>query len=395
MAGLEKLAREFDFIREVRGEGLIIGLDLSVEGAPFVEAALKRGLVINCTHEHILRFLPPFVVRAAQVKQFLAKLKIVFAKTPRPKAVEVTENLQSHLGCGESSAGNGRDSDTAASRSSTRSKVGEESDGNRDRTRRFRYRTDLLTGMEWNAPQVRELLHLAADVKARPDRYRGALAGRFLALIFEKPSLRTRVTFEVGIASLGGSATFLDHTLLASRRARIGSRCGAQPRTLDARNRRAAFPSSRCSMNWRRIARIPVINALTDRYHPCQAFADFFTLEEHFGGLRGLKVAYVGDGNNVCHSLLSVGARLGAHVRVASPAGYEPDAAVVTDARRAARDTRGKIELFESPSEAVAGAQVIYTDVWTSMGQEAEIGETSRDIRRLSGERRNVLAGRA
>ena len=127
-------------------------------------------------------------------------------------------------------------------------------------------------------------------------------------------------------------------------------------------------------------ARIPVINALTDRYHPCQAFADFFTLEEHFGGLRGLKVAYVGDGNNVCHSLLSVGARLGANMRVASPAGYEPDASVVSDARRAARDTRGKIDIFESPSEAVAGAQVIYTDVWTSMGQEAESAKRAADF---------------
>jgi acetylornithine/N-succinyldiaminopimelate aminotransferase len=102
-AGLEKLAREFDFIREVRGEGLIIGLDLSVEGAPFVEAALKRGLVINCTHEHILRFLPPFIVRAAQVKEFLAKLRTVFAKTPRPKTVELTENLRTNQAAAKAS----------------------------------------------------------------------------------------------------------------------------------------------------------------------------------------------------------------------------------------------------------------------------------------------------
>jgi ornithine carbamoyltransferase len=110
-------------------------------------------------------------------------------------------------------------------------------------------------------------------------------------------------------------------------------------------------------------AGIPVINALSDRYHPCQALADFFTLEERFGNLRGLKVAYVGDGNNTCHSLLSIGARVGAHVRVATPAGYEPDPNIVAEAKRVVRETRGKIEILRSPAEAVAGAQAIYTDV--------------------------------
>ena len=230
---------------------------------------------------------------------------------------------------------------------------------------------DLLTGMEWSPAQVRDLLQLAADVKARPDRYRGALAGRFLALIFEKPSLRTRVTFEVGIASLGGSATFLDHT---------ASHLGEREAVPDVARSLARWTNGIVARLFKqtvleelaRYAGIPVINALTDRFHPCQAFSDFFTLEEHFGSLRGLKIAYVGDGNNVCHSLLSAGARLGAHLRVAVPAGYEPDAGVVAEARRAARETRGKIEIVNSPEEAVAGAQAIYTDVWTSMGQESE-----------------------
>jgi ornithine carbamoyltransferase len=119
-------------------------------------------------------------------------------------------------------------------------------------------------------------------------------------------------------------------------------------------------------------ASVPVINALSDKYHPCQALADFFTLEERFGGLRGLKLAYVGDGNNMCHSLLTIGARSGAHVRVATPPGYEPDATVVADAKRVARETRGKIEILREPQEAVAGAQAVYTDVWASMGQETE-----------------------
>lgn len=230
---------------------------------------------------------------------------------------------------------------------------------------------DLVTGMEWNAAQLRELFHLAADIKARPDRYRGALGGRYLALIFEKPSLRTRVTFEVGITSMGGAAIFLDHT---------GTRLGERECIKDvARNLErwvhaivARTFEQRAVEELAAHAAIPVINALTDRFHPCQALADFFTLEEQFGGLRGLKIAYVGDGNNVCHSLLLAGARLGAHVRVATPAGYEPDSATVAEAKRAARESRGKVEMLRSPEEAVAGAQAVYTDVWASMGQEEE-----------------------
>jgi ornithine carbamoyltransferase len=231
---------------------------------------------------------------------------------------------------------------------------------------------DLLTGMEWSPAQIRELLHLAADVKAHPDRYRGALAGRFLALIFEKPSLRTRVTFEVGISSLGGASVFLDHT-----ESRLGQRESIPDvaknleRWVQGIVARTFTQESIDSLAEN--ASIPVINALSDRYHPCQALSDFFTLEERFGGLRGLKLAYVGDGNNVCHSLLSIGARAGAHIRLATPAGYSPDPSVISEAKRTARETRGKIELCASPEEAVADAQAIYTDVWTSMGQEEEL----------------------
>jgi ornithine carbamoyltransferase len=230
---------------------------------------------------------------------------------------------------------------------------------------------DLLTGMEWGPAHVRELFHLAADIKARPDRYRGALAGRFLAMIFEKPSLRTRVTFEVGIASLGGTSVFLDHTAT-----RLGER-ESIPDVAKNLERMvhgiiARVFSQQSLDELAANGRIPVINALSDRFHPCQALADFFTLEERFGGLRGLKFAYVGDGNNVCHSLLTIGARAGAHIRVATPVGFEPDAAVVAEAKRVARETRGKIEILRSPEEAVTGAQAIYTDVWASMGQEAE-----------------------
>jgi len=233
---------------------------------------------------------------------------------------------------------------------------------------------DLLTGAEWSPALVRELYHLAANIKARPDRYRGALGGRFLALIFEKPSLRTRVTFEVGILSLGGSVVFLDHTAM---------RLGARESIKDvAKNLErwvqgivARTFEQRALEELAQHASIPVINALSDRFHPCQALADFFTLEERFGGLRGLKLAYVGDGNNVCHSLLITGARVGAHVRVATPEGYEPDAEIVAEARRVACETRSKIEIFRTAEEAVAGAQGVYTDVWASMGQEHEAAQ--------------------
>lgn len=233
---------------------------------------------------------------------------------------------------------------------------------------------DLLTGSEWGADQVHELFHLAADIKARPERYRSALAGRFLALIFEKPSLRTRVTFEVGIASMGGGAVFLDHT-----QARLGERESVSDvgKNLErwVQGIVARVFEHKVLEELAANSSIPVINALSDCCHPCQAFADFFTLEERFGSVRGLKFAYIGDGNNVCHSLLTVSARLGVHVRVATPTGYEPDSSVVSEARRAARENRGKIEILRSPEEAVSGAQAVYTDVWASMGQESEAAE--------------------
>jgi ornithine carbamoyltransferase len=230
---------------------------------------------------------------------------------------------------------------------------------------------DLLTGMEWSPAQVRELFQLAADVKSHPDGYRTALAGRSFALIFEKPSLRTRVTFEVGIASLGGVSMFLDHTTNhLGERESIPDVAKCLERWVHGIVARVFAQESLDELALH--ARVPVINALSDRFHPCQALADFFTLEERFGGLKGLKFAYLGDGNNMCHSLLLAGARVGAHVRVATPSGYEPDPAIVADAKRAARETRGKIEVLRSPEDAVAGAQAIYTDVWASMGQEHE-----------------------
>ena len=231
--------------------------------------------------------------------------------------------------------------------------------------------SDLLTGTEWNPSQVRELFRLATDVKAHPERYKNALAGRFLAMVFEKPSLRTRVTFEVGIVSMGGSAILMDHA---------NARLGERELIADVARSLSRWVHGIVARVYEQegldtlaaYASVPVINALSDVYHPCQTFADFFTLEEKFGSAAGLKLAYIGDGNNVCHSLMVAGARVGAHLRIATPAGYEPDPKIVEAARRDAAATQGTIELFHSPEEAVTGVQAVYTDVWASMGQESE-----------------------
>src|SRR5690242_10265594 len=230
---------------------------------------------------------------------------------------------------------------------------------------------DLLTGAEWSPAHTRELLHLSAEIKAHPARYAEVLRGRFLALIFEKPSLRTRVTFEVGIQSMGGRVIFLDHT-----QARLGEResIADVARNLErwVHGIVARVYEQRVLEEMAASANIPVINALSDKFHPCQALADFFTLEEKFGALRGFKLAYVGDGNNVCHSLMVLAARLGVHLRIATPQDYQPAPEVIADSKRLAKETRAKIELMTDPREAVAGAQGVYTDAWTSMGFEAE-----------------------
>ncbi|MGH9593926.1 MAG: ornithine carbamoyltransferase, partial [Bryobacteraceae bacterium] len=169
---------------------------------------------------------------------------------------------------------------------------------------------DFLTGTEWPAARVREIVHLAGAIKARPERYRVALAGKYLALIFEKPSLRTRTTFEVGIQSMGGGAVFLDHT---------ATRLGERESIPDVAKNLERWVQGIVARTYTQAsidelaenASIPVINALSDLYHPCQGLTDYFTLEEKFGSARGLKLAYVGDGNNVCHSLMIAGARVG------------------------------------------------------------------------------------
>ena len=231
--------------------------------------------------------------------------------------------------------------------------------------------TDFLSIRDFTPEQIKKLLEIARTMKANPMGYSAALRGKTLALIFEKPSLRTRVTFDVGIQQLGGFSIYLS------------------PAEINLGKRESVFDVAK---NLERMvqgimirtfahgivedmahhAAIPVINGLTDYSHPCQAMADYLTICEVKGGVKGKKVAFVGDGNNVAHSLMFAGAQLGAHVCVATPKGYEPDAKAIEWATKRATKTGGSITVTNEPDSAAHNADVIYTDVWASMGQEAE-----------------------
>jgi ornithine carbamoyltransferase len=228
---------------------------------------------------------------------------------------------------------------------------------------------NLLADPDLTLDDLKLIFELSERVKATPGDYAQALRGKQLAMIFEKPSLRTRTTFEVGITSLGGFAVYLEHTKphLGEREA-IKDIARNLERWVNGIVARTFLHDS--VMELAANASIPVINALTDMYHPCQALADFFTLHEKFGDLKGLKLAFVGDGNNVCQSLMVQGAKLGASVHVATPPGYEPKPDVLEAARAIAAENGSTVEAFYDPMQAVAGAHAVYTDVWTSMGQE-------------------------
>ncbi len=238
---------------------------------------------------------------------------------------------------------------------------------------------DLLSIHDLSAEEVEALFQLAENVKARPDRYRRALEGKTLAMIFEKASTRTRVSFEVGMLQLGGHALFLSsRDIQVGRGETIADTARVLSRYVDGIMARTFAHETVVELA--RHASVPVINGLTDLLHPCQALADYFTVREKFGHTRGLTLAYVGDGNNMCHSLLFGGPKVGMHVRVATPPGYRPKEAVLQLALADAAAAGTRIELFDTPEEAVAGAHVVYTDVWASMGQEAEAEQRTRDF---------------
>ena len=229
--------------------------------------------------------------------------------------------------------------------------------------------THLVASADLTRGRVLHLFALAADLKQRwkAGRRGAPLAGRTLALIFEKPSLRTRVTFEVGIVQLGGRAVYLSGGEIGmGTREAVPDVARNLSRWVDGIAARVHAHDTVASLA--RHASIPVINALSDLDHPCQALADYFTLWERGVDVGAVRLAYVGDGNNVCHAIMVVGALLGTSVVVACPPGYEPAASIVALARRLG----GTVEVTHDPRAAATDADVLYTDVWTSMGQEAE-----------------------
>ena len=232
----------------------------------------------------------------------------------------------------------------------------------------------LRSDLDLSTEQLSGVLELAHLIKQSRQRYASALKGRYLSLLFEKPSLRTRMTFELAIKQLGGDCVTQMGPIaereplkdVARNLARWTDGIVARTFTQQTIDDLAAWSG------------IPVVNALSDLYHPCQALADMLTLKEHFGRLRGLKLAYVGDGNNVAHSLLLCCARLGVHCSVATPAGYEPNRDIVETAARLASETGAEISTANDPKVAVHCAHLVYTDVWASMGQEAEAQERKK-----------------
>ena len=238
---------------------------------------------------------------------------------------------------------------------------------------------DFIEIHDYSAAEVMQIFKLAREIKKKPARFSKALQGQTLAMIFEKSSTRTRVSFEVGMFQLGGHALFLSsRDIQIGRGEPIPDTARVLSRYVDAIMARTFAHQTVTDLATH--ASVPVINGLTDLSHPCQAMADYFTAWEHFGKLKGRKIAWVGDGNNMAHSLMFGAPKVGMHIAVATPAGYAPDRDVVAAAKSDARAAGTKITLTHSIDEAVRDADVVETDVWASMGQEEEAEKRRRDF---------------
>jgi ornithine carbamoyltransferase len=236
---------------------------------------------------------------------------------------------------------------------------------------------DLLSAADLTRAEVDRLFATAAALK---DEFRASrrhahppLVGRTLAMLFQKPSLRTRVTFEAGMNQLGGAAVYLTEDVVMGAREAVRDVAHNLERFVDAIVARTG--PHEVVVELAAQASIPVINGLTLREHPCQALADIFTIREHFGRLEGTVLTFVGDGNNVYHSLALLGSASGMEVRLAHPSGYGPNPRIVAVAEERAKATGARLVFGQDPTELVRGANVVYTDAWTSMGQEAEAEE--------------------
>ena len=230
---------------------------------------------------------------------------------------------------------------------------------------------DMCSISDLSSGEVRAIVKLGREVKRHPEKYRHALDAKQMVLMFEKASLRTRLSFESGINTMGGNAIFVDQTNSPlGERESIADIARNVERWVDVIVLRTYAHDTITEMAAN--SRVPVVNALSDFEHPCQALADFMTLDEHFGSVVGLNFTYVGDGNNVCHSLMLTGAQLGDNVTVATPRGYSPDIEIVTLAREIAQANGCELRLLQDPQAAVEGADAVYTDVCVSMGFEHE-----------------------
>ena len=238
---------------------------------------------------------------------------------------------------------------------------------------------DFIEVHDYTAAEVMQIFELARDMKAKPKKFKDALEGQTLAMIFEKSSTRTRVSFEVGMYQLGGHALFLSaRDIQLGRGEPLEDTAKVLSRYVDGIMARTF--AHKTVTDLAQYASVPVINGLTDLSHPCQSMTDYFTAWEKFGDLRGRKLAYVGDGNNMAHSLMVAGPKLGMVVAIATPAAYAPDATVISQARAAAQAAGTKMVITTSIDEAVSGADVVETDVWASMGQEAEAEKRHKDF---------------
>jgi len=230
---------------------------------------------------------------------------------------------------------------------------------------------DFLSIADWSSNELVNILDLSAKIKSRPEKYKESIKGKSVALIFEKQSLRTHVTFDVGIFQLGGHSVYLTQSdINLGKRESIYDVSKNLERWMSGVVVRT-YAHQVC-VDMARYMKIPVINALTDFEHPCQAVGDFLTAVEHLGSLKKKKFAFIGDGNNVCNSLMMMSVKLGMNFVAATPEGYEPQTEVLKISKKLAKETHAGIEVVHDPKEAVIGADVVYTDVWVSMGQEAE-----------------------
>lgn len=252
---------------------------------------------------------------------------------------------------------------------------------------------DLISIRGLSVKEINEIFELTQNLKENREKFSSALNGKTIALIFQKPSNRTRVSFEVGTYQLGGSCIYLgpDEINLGVRES-IKDVAKTLSRYVDGIVLRTFSHSNILEMA--KYATLPVVNGLSDFSHPCQALADVYTLKEKFKDYKGITLAYIGDGNNVCHSLLYACAKLGINMNVATPKGYEPDKQVLKEAKAVGKLRNAAINLFYNPLAAVQGADVVYTDVWVSMGQEREVKKRKRLFKDFQVNKKLILSAK-